>query len=287
VDAIGGVQMCIPAPVDDPKAHLTLNAGEQTLDGEQSLGYVRSRYGQGDGSDLSRIERQQQFMGAMLRQVLSSEVMTSPLAITNFLNAVTESVTADDGFTVDTMTDIAISMREVDLKKIQFVTVPNGQHPADANRLALREPDASELFAAINSGADLSGGDDEKKDDEAEGGEAESGPSPQDISLDVLNGTGIEGLAGQVAERLGADGYTVNGTGNPEARIPAVTTIYYAPGQQAAADGAHSLHRRDGSLHKALAVPPYLPGTSRSGPLSGVAVSRNARAVTGSPGRSY
>ena len=233
VDAIGGVQMCIPAPVDDPKAHLTLEAGEQVLNGEESLGYVRSRYGQGDGSDLSRIERQQQFMGAMLRQVLSSEVMTSPLAITNFLNAVTESVTADDGFTVDTMTDIAISMREVDLNKVQFVTVPNGQHPEDTNRLALSQPAASELFAAINSGADLSGGD-----DDGDGGEeaAESGPAPADISLDVLNGTGIEGLAGQVAEQLAADGYTVNATGNPQIRIPPVTTVYYAPGQEAAAE---------------------------------------------------
>ncbi|MEU0491843.1 LCP family protein [Nocardiopsis sp. NPDC006139] len=239
VDAVGGVQMCIPAPIDDPKAHLTLEAGEQTLDGEQSLGYVRSRYGQGDGSDLSRIERQQQFMGAMLRQVLSSEVMTSPLAITNFLNAVTESVTADDGFTVDTMTDIAISMREVDLNRIQFVTVPNGQHPADPNRLALSQPAASELFTAINSGADLSGGAEEEEDGD-EGGEeaddAESGPTPADISLDVLNGTGIEGLAGQVAERLTTDGYTVNATGNPQVRVPAVTTVYYAPGQEAAAE---------------------------------------------------
>ncbi|CAL9574066.1 Polyisoprenyl-teichoic acid--peptidoglycan teichoic acid transferase TagU [Nocardiopsis dassonvillei] len=237
VDAVGGVRMCIPAAIDDPKAHLTLAAGEQTLDGEQSLGYVRSRYGQGDGSDLSRIERQQQFMGAMLRQVLSSEVMTSPLAITNFLNAVTESVTADDEFTVDTMTDIAISMREVDLKKIQFVTVPNGQHPADPNRLALSQPAASELFTAINSGADLSGGDGEEKEEKEEGADdAPAAPSPSEISLEVLNGTGIEGLAGQVAERLTTDGYVVTGTGNPQARIPSVTTVYYAPGQQAAAD---------------------------------------------------
>ncbi|WP_017546705.1 LCP family protein, partial [Nocardiopsis prasina] len=79
VDAIGGVEMCIPEPIDDPKAHLVLDAGLQNLDGEDSLGFVRSRYSQGDGSDLSRIDRQQEFMGAMLREVLSSEVMTSPV----------------------------------------------------------------------------------------------------------------------------------------------------------------------------------------------------------------
>ncbi|MDE3724045.1 LCP family protein [Nocardiopsis sp. N85] len=233
VDALGGVDMCIPGPIDDPKAHLTLEAGEQTLDGEQSLGYVRSRYGQGDGSDLSRIERQQQFMGAMLRQVLSSEVMTSPLTITNFLGAVTDSVTTDDGLTIDTMTDLAISMREVDLKKVQFVTVPNGQHPADPNRLALSEPAATELFQAINSGTDLSDVGEEEKE---ESDDAPAAPAPAETSVQVLNGTDIEGLAGQAADRLTSDGYVVTGTGNPEVRFPSVTTVYYATGQEAAAD---------------------------------------------------
>src|SRR5699024_25063 len=100
IDAIGGVEMCIPEPVDDPKAHLVLDAGLQVLDGEESLGFVRSRYGQGDGSDLSRIDRQQEFMGAMLHEVLDSDVMTRPVTITNFLGAVTDSITTDEDMTV-------------------------------------------------------------------------------------------------------------------------------------------------------------------------------------------
>ncbi len=228
VDAIGGVEMCIPEPVDDPKAHLKLDAGLQTLDGEESLGYVRSRYGQGDGSDLSRIDRQQEFMGAMLRQVLSSEVMTSPMTITGFLRAVTDSVTTDEELTVETMTDIAISMREVDLGRIQFVTVPNGQHPDDTNRLIMRQPDAAELFEAINSGTYL---EDEEKEESVE-----EAPDPAEISLVVLNNTTVEGLASEVEAVLLGEGYDVTGTGNPVARFPEATTVYYAPGQEAAAD---------------------------------------------------
>lgn len=228
VDAIGGVEMCIPQPVDDPKAHLKLDAGLQTLDGEESLGYVRSRYGQGDGSDLSRIDRQQEFMGAMLRQVLSSEVMTSPMTITGFLRAVTDSVTTDEELTVETMTDIAISMREVDLGRIQFVTVPNGQHPDDTNRLIMRQPDAAELFGAINSGTYLEGEEKEESVEEA--------PDPAEVSLVVLNNTTVEGLASEVEAVLLGEGYDVTGTGNPVARFPEATTVYYAPGQEAAAD---------------------------------------------------
>ncbi|WP_150242576.1 LCP family protein [Nocardiopsis quinghaiensis] len=233
VDAIGGVEMCIPAPVDDPKAHLTLDAGKQTLNGEESLGYVRSRYGQGDGSDLSRIDRQQEFMGAMLRQVLSSEVMTSPVTITNFLGAITDSVTTDEELTVDIMTDIAISMREVDLERVQFVTVPNGQHPGDPNRLAM-SADAPALFEAINSGAYLTDGDEEERSEES--GDAESGPAPSEVSVQIINNAGINGLAGEVETVLLGEGYDVTGTGNPVARAPLNTTVYYAPGQEAAAD---------------------------------------------------
>ncbi|MFV2196122.1 LCP family protein [Nocardiopsis sp. LOL_012] len=233
VDAVGGVEMCIPQPVDDPKAHLTLDAGLQTLDGEESLGFVRSRYGQGDGSDLSRIERQQEFMGALLRQVLSSEVMTSPAAITGFLSAVTDSITTDEGLTVDTMTDLAISMREVDLGAVQFLTVPNTPHPANPNRLALSEPAASELFGAISSGADLAGGDGDGPEGDDSVGDA---PDPSTVTVDVRNNTGTTGLAGQVQLQLQAEGFQVPSTGNPEVRFPDVTTVYYGPGDEAAAE---------------------------------------------------
>ena len=228
IDAIGGVEMCIPEPVDDPKAHLVLDAGLQVLDGEESLGFVRSRYGQGDGSDLSRIDRQQEFMGAMLREVLDSDVMTKPVTITNFLGAVTDSITTDEDMTVDIMTSIAISMREVDLDRVQFVTAPNGQHPDDENHITLKEPEASELFEEINSGTDLTGVGDENDPSDAS-------VDPSDITLEVLNNTAVEGLASEVEAVLLSDGYVVTDTGNPEARFPEATTIYHVPGEEEAA----------------------------------------------------
>ncbi|GAB2495180.1 LCP family protein [Nocardiopsis aegyptia] len=232
VDAVGGVEMCVPEPIEDPKAHLSLDAGLQTLNGEDSLGFVRSRYGQGDGSDLSRIERQQEFMGAMLRQVLSSDVMASPVTVTNFLGAVTDSITTDEDLTIDTMADIAISMREVDLERVQFVTVPNGQHPADPNRIIMSDA-APALFEAVNNGTLMP---EEEEEEDAGGEEAEAAPEPSEISVEVLNNTGIEGLAGEVEGVLLGEGYTVTGTGNPTERLPAATTVYYAPGEEAAAD---------------------------------------------------
>ncbi|WP_449289412.1 LCP family protein, partial [Nocardiopsis chromatogenes] len=147
VDALGGVTMCIPEPVQDKAAgHLDLEAGEQKLTGEEALGYVRSRKGQGDGSDLSRISRQQDFMGAMLKTVMSGDVLSSPTTLNSFLGSVADSLSTDDGLTVSTMGDIGVAMREVDLNDIEFITVPNGPHPADPNRVAWSEPKASQLW---------------------------------------------------------------------------------------------------------------------------------------------
>ncbi len=64
VDSIGGVDLCIPEPIRDKYVQLNLPAGWQTLLGEQALGYVRARYSLGDGSDIGRIQRQQDFVAA-------------------------------------------------------------------------------------------------------------------------------------------------------------------------------------------------------------------------------
>ena len=49
VNHVGGVRMCLTAPMKDPKAGLNLKAGCQTLNGDQALGFVRTRaFAEGD-----------------------------------------------------------------------------------------------------------------------------------------------------------------------------------------------------------------------------------------------
>ncbi|GAA4914245.1 LCP family protein [Streptomonospora salina] len=235
VDSIGGVRMCIPDPIDDEDAKLHLDAGEQTLDGEESLGYMRSRYGQGDGSDVSRIKRQQEFLGAMLNQVMQGEILNRPSNITGFLSSVTETMTTDDELTLDVMSDIAIAMREVDLGNINFVTTPNGQAPENENRLALTQPQASQLFEAIAKDQSLTGDDDGGDGGGGDGDgdeEQQEQVAPGDVSVEVLNGEGTPGLAEQVGQWLTTEGFQVANTGNP-VQIPAQTTIYYGSGKKA------------------------------------------------------
>ncbi|HEY3867623.1 MAG TPA: LCP family protein, partial [Actinocrinis sp.] len=69
VAALGGVEECNPAPIDDPLSSLYLSAGYHMLTPTQALGYVRARYTLGNGSDLERIGRQQAFMSSLVSRV--------------------------------------------------------------------------------------------------------------------------------------------------------------------------------------------------------------------------
>ncbi|GAB3741425.1 LCP family protein [Nocardiopsis nanhaiensis] len=225
VDTIGGVEMCVPEPIDDPNAHLELDAGKQRLDGEQALGLARSRDSTETGSDLGRIENQQRMMGAILREVTDGDILSSPTTLYGFLDSVTDSMVTDDGLTLDKMTELAIAMREVDLGEMNMVTAPVLDHPVDPNKVDLEEPAATELFEAVAAG-ETTGSDDEGSDDEApedEGGE------PSDVSLRILNNTGIDGLGSEVEALLTEEGFVVTDTGNPEERAPEATTVYHGP----------------------------------------------------------
>ncbi|MFI0419005.1 LCP family protein [Spongiactinospora sp. 9N601] len=144
IDALGGIEVTIPAPIDDRQAKLTLSKGRQLLDGKAALGYARLRRF-GDGSDLARIGRQQQVMRAMLKKVRA----TTPAELLGLLDTLKQSVTTDSGLDTRTLAAIAGTLAGTDPGSIRFVTVPTMPHPGDPNRLAWREKAAEQLFAAI------------------------------------------------------------------------------------------------------------------------------------------
>lgn len=147
VDALGGIPMDLPEPIVSPKADLELEAGPQVLDGHQSLGYVRARTGAGlDGSDLSRIDRQQELVTAMLDKVLGTDLMTSTPSLLRFLDAATSSIMTSPGLdSVWEIAGLAHSLRGVPLDDVTLVTVPTTVAPQNRNRVVWTE-EADELW---------------------------------------------------------------------------------------------------------------------------------------------
>jgi LCP family protein required for cell wall assembly len=127
VDAIGGVNVCIPFELSDPKhAKITFEPGRSVhLDGERALGYVRLRYVLA-GTDLGRIERQQAFIAAMTDKLVSADTLTRPDRLFRFADALTKSITTNPEIAhVKALVDLAQQFRHIDLRHIRFVTVPN------------------------------------------------------------------------------------------------------------------------------------------------------------------
>lgn len=152
VDAIGGVEVCLSRPVDDPEAKLKLPAGRQTLQGEQALGFVRARYSLGNGSDTERMERQQLFLGSLVKKVQSNGVLLNPGRLYPLLDAATSSVTTDPELaSLRGLYELVRGVRDIPTDQIKFLTVPRRPYAADRNRDELRQPDASQLFQRLRA----------------------------------------------------------------------------------------------------------------------------------------
>ncbi|GEL97649.1 hypothetical protein CTE05_11960 [Cellulomonas terrae] len=137
VTSIGGVPMCIPTKMESQLAGLSLQPGFQTLDGPTALAYARARKGPGvgDGSDTNRIGNQQKLIAAMVREVLSRDVLTNPQKLISFLSAATGSLTTDNGMSIGNMTGLAYNLRNISSGNITFMTIPFAPAKSDPNRV--------------------------------------------------------------------------------------------------------------------------------------------------------
>ncbi|MEV3990207.1 LCP family protein [Streptomyces sp. NPDC049837] len=150
VDAVGGVRVCVREPIDDPDARVNLKAGARTLNGDQALGYVRARKSLGNGSDTERMDRQQQFLGALVNKVQSNGVLLNPTRLYPVLDAATKSVTTDPGLdSLKDLYDLSRAMRSVPTEKVQFLTIPRRPYRDNPNRDELVQPRANSLFKRL------------------------------------------------------------------------------------------------------------------------------------------
>lgn len=182
VDAVDGVEICLKKPIDDSAAHLKLPTGRQKLNGEQALGYVRARKSIGDGSDTERMDRQQQFLGALVNKVQSNGVLLNPTRLYPVLDAATKSLTTDPGLdSLKDLYDLVRGMRNVPTDKVQFLTVPRQPYASNANRDELVQPDADKLFKQLREDKPVAVVPaDQLKDDGGKNADATdaSGPTP-------------------------------------------------------------------------------------------------------------
>ena len=155
-EAIGGVEVCVANPINDPYSQLTLDAGTHLLEGEQALAFLRTRYGVGDGSDLSRISNQQVFLTSLVRKVMDEDILTSPIRLYSLASAAAQNMRLSQSLTkLDTMVAMARELNDVELESISFLRLPVYDLEGDAaGRLGVAEG-AEDIFAAIRNEEEL------------------------------------------------------------------------------------------------------------------------------------
>ena len=153
IDALGGVWFNIPERIDDDSAQLYIDAGCWKLSGTHALAYMRSRKAQGDGSDISRIGRQQQLISAMLRELQAKDYVTDSGALLTFLQAAIQAVNVSPNLG-DASADASLLinvLQKVDRSNIQFVTMPVAEPTWDPNRRIPSEPMARNVWNALKN----------------------------------------------------------------------------------------------------------------------------------------
>ena len=120
VNALGGVDICLPFAVDDPYSGLHLAAGRHHVGGIVALQFARDRHSFAL-SDLTRITDQQQLMSSVIAEASSSGTLTDPARFARFLAAATSAVRVDRRFN---LTGLADQLRYVRPSAVSFATVP-------------------------------------------------------------------------------------------------------------------------------------------------------------------
>ncbi|MEV0907036.1 LCP family protein [Streptomyces hokutonensis] len=204
VDVLGGVKICTAEPLKDSYTGLDLPAGSHTLMGGQALQYVRSRHVDG-ASDLGRMKRQQRFLAALIDQATSSGVLLNPLKFRDVTQAVLGSVRADKGFGTDELLDLGRAMRSFSPSSSEFTTVPIGQMgyvvKGIGSTLKWDEPKAAKLFEALRDDKPLT------VHKAAHANAVKVDVAPQQIQVQVENGTATAGLGKRVDAALAATGF--------------------------------------------------------------------------------
>ena len=150
-EVVGGVTVCVSEDINDDKTKLYLEAGEHTLQGENALAFLRTRYGVGDGSDLSRISNQQVFLSALARKLKSENVLTNPFQMFRIGTAALENMQLSNSLTnIGVMLGMAREVNDVDLDKITFIKLPvYSMKGAYSGRVGLIEDQGQFLFDKI------------------------------------------------------------------------------------------------------------------------------------------
>jgi LCP family protein required for cell wall assembly len=227
-EAIGGVDVCLKAPVNEPLSGARFRAGPQTISGAAALAFVRQRHELPEG-DLSRIRRQQVFLAAVADKILSSGTLTNPSKLRSLIDAAQQALVIDSGWNLLTFAQQA---SDIAAGNLEFLTIPtSGTESNSRGDVVLVDPAEVKAFV------------DQRIDEQQRAAEAAQKapplpPARTDVIasryvVDVQNGSNLTGMAAAVARRMRELGF-VSGTVDNTGPTPTSVVHYTGSDREAA-----------------------------------------------------
>lgn len=248
INALGGVDVCVPYAIHPTSYdHLKLKPGKHLIYGYRALEFWRLREDFGLGSDLQRIQRDQLLMVAMVQKILKTRVLHSPTKTIKILSSIVHAhaLTTDTGLSTSRLVTLGESLAGVTKKSVQFIEVPTVVYPGNPYWVEFDSTQDPALFSAVahdvkppkvhkgkkgakGKGAKGAGGKVVAAGKSTGGGKhsgsAHKGgtkpkstlatsqlPSTSTVSVEVLNGSGAQGIAGATSIALSKRGFHVVG----------------------------------------------------------------------------
>lgn len=247
VDAVGGVPLWFEAPVRDSHTGLSVpEAGCQVLDGDQARKFVRSRYlqylddsgrwRQDPTADLGRITRQQIFVRRAVAKAVSKG-LTNPVTLNELVTAGVQNVRLDKHLDASDLLDLGRRFASFDADTLIGYSIPTTPYETSrgygGEEMVRRQAEPIlNVFRGLPPDA----------------------VSPAAVEVTVLDGTGIEGQANDVAGALAAIGFVIDEVATADGHLVRTTVRFGEGGEHAAR--AVALHVTGGAD---LVADPELP----------------------------
>ncbi len=240
IDALGGVNICLPYAVDDSYSGLHMSAGEHHVDGITALEFARDRHSFAL-SDITRISDQQQLLSSLFTEIARAGVLANPFRLQRVLSAVAGAITVDSGFNLLALADQLRGLRPSD---ITFTTVPlasiDYRTPTGESAVLWDKAAADVLFTRLRNDTGItsasgSGGHRGSSKRRRPTAAARTRSARAKVSVNVYNGTMITGLAKRTGAELSELGFAAKRALNWSRHDVARTLIEYPPGQFAQA----------------------------------------------------
>lgn len=150
VDAVDGVNVCVPYDVHSTFSAKVWRQGCHQMDGTEAEEFMRQRY-EVPGGDFGRMYNQQLVVKAVIAKVSKGDLLSNPMKFDNLMVTVAEAMTVDKSLDVQ---QLALAVRDIKPAAITYATVPYTSASLKTfagTAVQLDDKQATAMFAAVRN----------------------------------------------------------------------------------------------------------------------------------------